>query len=223
MLHHKNKLDIKNCALGDEFFFTAVNTCAEVLRAGGIACVPTDSVYGLSSAVMLDSESNPFAAEKILLLKERLLTQKMPLLIPDAAALETFAQNLSPEALQLARDFWPGPLTLVVEAGDAVPFEFMEEDGSVALRVPDFPFLLELMQKVGPLTTTSANVHGHASPTSLDEVDSVLLDTVDVLVDAGKTRHAEASTIVDVRTPDSLTILREGAISPEKIFAQLKN
>lgn len=217
------KLDIENCTAGDEVFATAVNECAEILSAGGIACVPTDSVYGFSSAVMLDSEPNLSAAEKILLLKERLLTQKMPLLIPDAAALETFAQNLSPEALQLARAFWPGALTLVVEAGDAVPFEFMEEDGSVALRVPDFPFLLELMQKVGPLTTTSANVHGHASPTSLDEVDPVLLDTVDVLVDAGKTKHAAASTIVDVRTPGSIKILRKGAVSSEAIFAQLKN
>lgn len=212
-------LDIQNSAPGDDAFSEAIEECATILCAGGIACVPTDSVYGLSSAVMMGSKPNITAAEKILLLKERPLTQKMPLLIPDSNALKTFAQNVTPEAFQLAAAFWPGALTLVVEAGDAVPAEFREEDGSVAVRVPDFPFLRGLMNVVGPLTTTSANIHGEASPTDLEEVDFVLREMVDVLVDAGKTRYAEPSTIADVRRPGSIRILRAGAVSLEKIFA----
>lgn len=185
-------IDIKTLKKTDAVFNAAVDECAQVLREGGIVCIPTDSVYGFAAAT-------PLAVEKICLLKGRPLTQKFPLLISNAADLQTYAQNTTPVAHTLAEVFWPGALTLVVEASDGVALEHMEEDGSVALRVPDSVFVQALVKKIGPLATTSANLHNKDAAVRLEDVDAVLLEAVDIVVDGGQTRDQKASTIVDVR------------------------
>lgn len=185
-------LDIKKLEPTNAAFNSAVDECARVLLAGGIACIPTDSVYGFAAAT-------PLAAEKICILKGRPLAQKIPLLISAVDDLDTYAQNVTATARSLAKAFWPGALTLVVEASDALPYEVMEEDGSVALRVPDSTFAQALIKKTGPLATTSANLHAKDAATCLEDLDEVLLEAVDIAIDEGKTIEQQASTIVDVR------------------------
>lgn len=180
---------------------------------GGIACIPTDSVYGFAA-------TTPLAAEKICILKGRPLTQKFPLLISAADDLDIYAQNVTVAACSLANAFWPGALTLVVEASDALPYELMEEDGSVALRVPDSAFAQALIKKTGPLATTSANLHTKDAAACLEDLDEVLLETADIAIDGGKTKEQQASTIVDVREEIAQTFhdgeAQEGANASRK-------
>lgn len=204
--------DIKTTSIGSGAFKKAVDACASALCEGGIACVPTDSVYGLSASIL-----ETRAAEKIFLLKERPLTQKMPLLLGSIEQLVEYGQDVTQEAQALAKQFWPGPLTLIVEASDAVPVELMEEDGSIALRVSASQFLQTLIKKTGPLATTSANIHGQAPAATIDMLDDILLESVDVVVDAGETTYQKPSTIIDVRQCP-VVLAREGALP----FAAIK-
>lgn len=197
-------LDIKTLDPTNAAFNSAVDECAQVLLAGGIACIPTDSVYGFAAATTL-------AAEKICILKGRPLAQKFPLLISTADDLDTYAQNVTVAARSLSKAYWPGALTLVVEASDALPYEVMEEDGSVALRVPNSTFVQTLIKKTGPLATTSANLHTKDAAACLEDLDEVLLETVDIAIDGGKTKEQQASTIVDVREEIAQT-LHDGEI-----------
>jgi tRNA threonylcarbamoyl adenosine modification protein (Sua5/YciO/YrdC/YwlC family) len=179
-----------------------------VLGGQGVVVVPTDSVYGLAAAVAPANAGH----ERIFEIKRRDRAQTLPLLIADPEDLDVFGAGVAPWAQRVAREFWPGALTLVVNASDAVPADYRAADGSVALRVPDSMLVRKLARKMGgALAVTSANTHGAPSPASFDKLEPSVAAAADLVYDAGAAPVGVASTIIDARG-DDLRVLRAGAI-----------
>lgn len=200
---------------------------ADCLTAGGLALVPTETVYGVGVAISafaanLETPGPDTGYGRIFTLKRRELTQTVPWLVDGPAALERYGKDVPHSICALAEKLWPGALTLVVPAADDVPPFMRAADGTVALRASASPVVQELIARCGsPLAVTSANTHGKPAPISFDEVEPRILAGVDVAVDAGETPCRDASTIVAVRDGE-LQILREGALAVREIRAVLE-
>lgn len=200
---------------------------ADCLTAGGLALVPTETVYGVGVAISafaanLETPGPDTGYGRIFTLKQRELTQTVPWLVDGPAALERYGKDVPHSICALAEKLWPGALTLVVPAADDVPSFMRAADGTVALRASASPVVQELIARCGsPLAVTSANTHGKPAPISFDEVEPRILVGVDVAVDAGETPCRDASTIVAVRDGE-LQILREGALAVREIRAVLE-
>ena len=180
---------------------------AHLLRTGGVLVMPTDSVYGIGCAA---TPANP-AHERIFAIKLRDRAQTLPWLVADVADLACYGCDVPAWAEDLARAHWPGALTLVVRASDAVPAEYRAADDTLALRVPDSNLVRALAREVGPLAVTSANTHGEAAATSGAGVEVRIVEAADLTLDAGPAPVGVASTIVDA-TSSIPHILRQGAI-----------
>lgn len=195
---------------------------AAALRAGALALVPTETVYGVGVAVSAFAgyEETPGPQTgygRIFTLKRRELTQTVPWLVSGPEALDRYGANVPAQIRTLAERFWPGALTLVVPASSGVPAFMRAPDGTVALRASASPVVQGLIALTSsPLAVTSANTHGMPAPADFAEVEPRILDGVDVAVDAGATPCRDASTIVAVRE-GSLSILREGALSARDV------
>ncbi len=200
---------------------------ADCLTAGGLALVPTETVYGVGVAISafpgnLETPGPDTGYGRIFTLKQRELTQTVPWLVDGPAALERYGKDVPHSICALAEKLWPGALTLVVLAADDVPPFMRAADGTVALRASASPVVQELIARCGsPLAVTSANTHGKPAPISFDEVEPRILAGVDVAIDAGETPCRDASTIVAVRDGE-LQILREGAMTVREIRAVLE-
>lgn len=187
---------------------------AALLRAGGVAVLPTDTLYGLTAAV-----AHPAAIERIFEIKGREATKQLPVFVADVAAARTLARNWSPLADALAQAFWPGGLTIVVEAADSVPNCLTRGGTTIGLRCADHRVSQAVVSGCGPLAVTSANRSGE--PPALSAADALLAlgADVDLVLDDGPSPGTLASTVVRVRDThgdDSgswLEVLREGAIS----------
>lgn len=200
---------------------------ADCLTAGGLALVPTETVYGVGVAVSafaanLETPGPHTGYGRIFTLKQRELSQTVPWLVDGPAALERYGKDVPHSIYALAEKLWPGALTLVVPAADDVPSFMRAADGTVALRASASPVVQELIARCGsPLAVTSANTHGKPAPISFDGVEPRILAGVDVAIDAGETPCRDASTIVAVRDGE-LQILREGALTVREIRAVLE-
>lgn len=200
---------------------------ADCLTAGGLALVPTETVYGVGVAISafaanLETPGSDTGYGRIFTLKQRELTQTVPWLVDGPAALERYGKDVPHSICALAEKLWPGALTLVVPASDDVPPFMRAADGTVALRASASPVVQELIARCGsPLAVTSANTHGKPAPISFDEVEPRILAGVDVAIDAGETPCRDASTIVAVRDGE-LQILREGVLAVREIRAVLE-
>ena len=178
-----------------------------VLERGGVVVMPTDSVYGIGAAA---KPGNPGHA-RIFEIKRRDLAQTLPLLVADASELARLAVDVPQWANELAEKAWPGALTLVVRASEAVSEQFCRPDGTVALRVPDSNLVRELARRVGPLAVTSANTHGMPAPATSDDIERRIAEAADLTLAAGPTPAGEASTIVDATGPEP-KVIRQGAL-----------
>jgi L-threonylcarbamoyladenylate synthase len=185
---------------------------ADVLRAGGVVAFPTETVYGLGAAAL----SEP-AVRRIFAAKGRPVDNPLIVHVDSLAAAERVASWISPLARKLADEWWPGPLTLVLEADPAVPTATTGGLATVAVRMPSDPVALALLQTVGiPVAAPSANRSGRPSPTSAQHVIDDLGDSVDLVVDGGATRLGVESTVVDARG-DRPIVLREGTVTREQL------
>lgn len=192
----------------------AARAAAEMLLAGCVLVMPTDSVYGIGCAAMT---GNP-AHERIFEIKRRDRSQTLPLLVADVRDLQVFGKDVPAYAATLAKRHWPGALTLVVRASEAVPPEYRATDGTVALRCPDCDLVRDIIRRTRvPLATTSANTHGEASPTSGASVEPRIVAESDLILDAGPAPVGVASTIIDCIGP-APHVLRAGAIPKEALL-----
>jgi L-threonylcarbamoyladenylate synthase len=198
---------------------------ASMLAQGGVAVIPTDSVYGICCAAL---EQNP-GLERVFAIKERPRTQTLPLLVGSLAQFEELAafdtstaqgRLKKAQIMALIGRFWPGALTVVVKVREgALPSEFVAPDGTVALRMPASPWTCALAGRVGALPTTSANVHGAPAATKISQLPASFCAQCDLLVDAGAAPVGVASSIVDgVQPSEELRVLREGALSTTRLL-----
>ncbi|MGW8778892.1 L-threonylcarbamoyladenylate synthase [Streptomyces sp. NPDC055796] len=193
-----------------------IEKAAEVLRAGGLVALPTETVYGLGA-----NAEDPAAVARIFRAKGRPPSHPLIVHIADAEHLDDWVQTVPATARLLAEHFWPGPLTLVLRRGRRVPLEATGGLETVAVRVPDHPVALALLSAFGGgVTAPSANRFGSVSPTTAGHVRAELGDAVDFVLDGGACEVGVESTIVDV-TGDIPTILRPGGVTREDLEAVL--
>ena len=192
----------------------ALEQAASVIHRGGIVALPTDTLYGLAA-----DPFNADAVRRVFSVKGRLGDRALPLIAADVAQIIARLGPLSRLAEQLGERFWPGPMTLLIEAGPALPGEVTGGTGRVGVRVPAHPVARSFCAVCDhPLTATSANVSGEAASDDPDVVSRSLSDRVDLLIDAGRTPGGPPSTIVDV-TGDRPRLVRPGAISWDEVQA----
>jgi L-threonylcarbamoyladenylate synthase len=192
----------------------AIRQAARLIRHGSVVAFPTETFYGLA-ALATDHK----AVARVYLLKKRGLHKSLSILIADLSELDHWIENLSREARHLATSFWPGPLTLVCQAGKRLPTSLTAGTGKIAVRISSHPVAQALVQAVGgPITATSANRAGSPSCRSCEQVISQLGQDLEAILDAGLTPGGKASTIADVTTwPPK--ILRIGAIAAQEVLS----
>jgi L-threonylcarbamoyladenylate synthase len=187
----------------------------EVLRAGGILALPTDTVYGIAVAL-----ATPGGVERLFEVKGRPPDKAIMVLVEDVAQV-TELVGLPPAANALA-SLWPGGLTLVLplRPGAELPRGLTAGTTSLGVRIPDHQIPRYLARAVGPLPTTSANTSGQPNARSASEVIASLGDRIDAVVDGGDSPGGVASTVLDCTTP-TVRVLRPGAIPADRIAALL--
>jgi L-threonylcarbamoyladenylate synthase len=178
-----------------------------ILARGGTAAFPTDTVYGVGCHAF-----QPAAIRKLYAAKGRPGNKGIPLLLGDCGDLASVARCVPDEALELARRFWPGGLTMVLPRSDRLSPVLTGNRDSVAVRVPHHPVPLSIIGKLGaPLAATSANRSGNPALVRAGDVERELRDRIDLLIDGGTCPGGVASTVLDLSS-DRPVILREGAI-----------
>ena len=182
----------------------SVEDAVKALRGGGVALVPTDTVVGLVA-----SEAG---LAHLAGLKGRDPDKPIAVLCNSPQEAFSLAREVPPVAKDLARRYWPGPLTLVLRAAAS--------DGTVGVRVPDSSTVRNLLAAYGgPLNATSANPAGEPAPQALDGVDPDLQSAVDVVVD-GAAGSGEASAVVDL-SEDVARLLRPTAELTEEVLLRM--
>lgn len=195
-----------------------IGRALDVLHAGGLVAVPTETVYGLAA-----DASNAAAVERIFAVKGRPASHPLIVHLADADDLDTWSSDPAPVARRLAALAWPGPLTLIVPRSSIVSNAVTGGRDTVGLRVPSHPMLRELLATSGlGLAAPSANRFGSVSPTTAEHVQSDLgehLDPVrDLILDGGPCSIGVESTIVDTTT-EPPQLLRAGPITEDEIGA----
>ncbi|MBI3592431.1 MAG: threonylcarbamoyl-AMP synthase [Nitrospirae bacterium] len=177
-----------------------------ILNKGGIIAYPTETFYGLG--VKYDIEPS---LKRLYEIKKRPMEKAMPLIIGSVEQLSLLTDSISDSARALIDRFWPGPLTILFEARSALS-EYIVSENKVAVRIPGESFALRLAMAAGfPITATSANISGMPPALSAALIQDYFNDSLDLIIDAGKSTGASPSTIVDV-TGNKLRVLRKGAI-----------
>ena len=188
---------------------------AATVRKGGVICYPTDTLYGLGC-----DPANESAVRRTMRIKgDR--TKPMPILVKDLASAEKFAY-IPQKARKLAAIFWPGPLTIVVRAREALP-KLLIPEAKVGIRSPKHAYCLKLLELcMGGLVGTSANLSGQPPATTAEEVLDQIGDQVELVLDGGKVPLGVASTVIDLTAP-KLSLLREGPVGREEILRALRS
>ncbi len=189
-----------------------IDEAAAALRAGELVAFPTETVYGLGANAL-----DPDAVRRIFAAKGRPADNPLIVHIAHAADMEQLVVTVTPLARKLAARYWPGPLTLVLDAAAAVPVVTRGGLDTVAVRIPDHPVALQLLQAARvPVAGPSANRSGRPSPTTAEHVRADLGDAVQVIVDGGPCTLGVESTVVDARGVVPV-VLREGMITREEL------
>jgi len=178
-----------------------------VLRRGGLVALPTDTFYGL--AVRVDDAE---ALSRLTRAKGRMAAKPIPVLAADLGQAVSLSRCFPEGARRLAARWWPGALTLVVPARADLPDTLTGGTGCIGVRVANHGGVAELLDAWGaPITGTSANRSGEAAPTTAGEVEDGLGDAVDLLLDGGRARGGEPSTVLDC-SAEPFRVLRAGAV-----------
>lgn len=184
---------------------------AELIRKGEIVAIPTETVYGLAAdAFNIQAVLNTFKA------KGRPADNPLIVHISNMEQLKSVTINPPQYTFILAKAFWPGPLTLVLQKHKNVPDIVTGGLSTVAVRMPDHPLTLEMIERSGPITAPSANRSGSPSPTRAEHVKNDYPKSLPIL-DGGISRIGIESTVLDLTGGDHPVILRPGAITAELI------
>ena len=199
-------------------FAAAVKRAAELLRAGEVVALPTETVYGLA-ANALDEK----AVAKIFQIKGRPANNPIIVHIASVEMAKRCVAHWPAGADQLAKAFWPGPLTLVLPRAKEIPGMVTAGGKTVGVRWPSHPFIQAVIRECGfPLAAPSANLSGRVSPTNAEHVRQQLGDKISLIVDGGQSQVGIESTVLDL-TVSPLQVLRPGMIHAESLAAVVEN
>ncbi len=179
-----------------------------IISGGGAVAFPTESFYGLG----VDA-TNEQAVQRLFAIKKRKSDHPVLILIPTREMLDQYVAHVPDIANKLIRQFWPGGVTIVFEAGPNTPTSLTAGTGKIGVRLSSHPIATGLAQIAGlPITGTSANVSGEPACIKAEEVSLSIGKTVDLILDGGETEGGKGSTILDI-TVNPPRILREGMVS----------
>lgn len=188
-----------------------IKKAAEIICGGGVVAFPTETYYGLGV-----DPFNPQALTKLFAIKKRSSAKPVLTLITGLDQLSLLTPEIPSLFLPLL-PLWPAPLTLVFNALPSLPSILTGGTGTVAVRISPHPLATALVKACGqPLTATSANISGKPPALNAEDVRRYFGDSVDFVLDGGKTPGGKPSTVVGIDN-DALTVIREGVISLSEI------
>lgn len=187
-----------------------IKKAIDQIRSGEVVAIPTETVYGLAA-----DAQNPLAIAKTFELKGRPQDNPLIVHISKTEQLYDFAEEIPGVAFKLADKYWPGPLTLVLKKKPGVLDAITAGLPTVAIRMPDHPAALQIIDACGPLTAPSANKSGKPSPTKTDHIVQDYGDTV-AWLDGGETDIGLESTVLNL-SEEPYRVLRPGKISTEEL------
>ena len=191
---------------------TDISKAADLLKAGEVIGLPTETVYGLAGNIF-----NETAIRKIFSVKQRPFYNPLIVHLAGIDRLDQVAKGIPGIAIKLAEKFWPGPLTLLLQKQTAVPDLVTAGKTTVAVRVPDHRLALALLKRIDfPLAAPSANPFGCISPTTAKHVDDYFGDNIPLVLDGGPCRNGVESTIIGFNDGEAI-LYRHGAIPMEEI------
>lgn len=210
---------IYDCAENAELL-TGMRLARQAIARGQLVVIPTDTVYGVAADAF-----SPAAVSLLLEAKGRGRQSPPPVLMPSVQTLHGLADNVPEKVLALAEAFWPGGLTIVLDAQPSLRWDLGDAHGTVAVRVPAHPVALELLAETGPLAVSSANLTGKPAAVTAGEAHDQLGARVEVYLDGGEATEGAASTIVDAtglqRGTGGVRVLRDGVVTTEQLRAIL--
>lgn len=180
----------------------------KMINNGLVGVIPTDTIYGLVG--LASSES---AISRMYGLKKR---ERQPGTIIASSVQQLEVLGFPQADLQLMTKFWPGPISVVLSANGVANY-LKDGLGSLPVRIPNYPELLDLLSQTGPLMTTSANLPSAPRATNIEQAKSYFGDSVDFYVDSGDLSGREPSTIIGFDETGEIQIFREGAINSEAL------
>lgn len=215
---------IYDCSV-DTDLLTGMRLAKVSLGRHELVVMPTDTVYGIGCDAF-----SAKGVEALLAAKGRSPQSPPPVLIPNTQTLHALAESVPDVAVRLAETFWPGALTMILRAQPSLNWNLGETRGTVALRMPDHKIALALLEEVGPMAVSSANLTGEPAATTCQQAEAYLGSSVSVYLDGGTSPKGEASTILDLTsivdsydadggltTTGTIKIVRRGALRPEQI------
>lgn len=215
---------IFDCSV-DTDLLAGIRSAKQALAKDRLVVLPTDTVYGIAA----DAFSRRGVAA-LLAAKGRGRQSPPPVLIPKLATMDALAEHVPQVARELANAFWPGALTMIFKAQASLQWDLGETKGTVALRMPDHQIALHLLEEVGPLAVSSANLTGQPAATNAQAAYDYLEESVDVYLDSGESPMGESSTILDLTditekigadkqivADGKIRVVRIGALSLERI------
>lgn len=189
-----------------------LDRAADIIKNGGLVAFPTETVYGLGADAL-----NPKASDKIYRAKGRPSDNPLIVHIADPKHMEQIARDIPDKAYKLAEVFWPGPLTIILNKKDIVPYSTTGGLNTVAIRLPASKAAKDLISRSGGfIAAPSANISGRPSPTKAEHVIADLSGKVDMIIDGGKSTLGLESTIIDLST-DEAVILRPGCVTKQML------
>ena len=193
-------------------FDHGTGSAAEIICAGGLVAVPTETVYGLAGNGMDEK-----AVEKIYEVKGRPAIKPLSLMVASPGEIGRYAVDVPEAAKALAEKFWPGPLTIVLKANPDIPEIVRAGGDTIGLRCPDHALTLKALREAGvPFAAPSANLSGAPSPKTAGDVLKVFDGVIDAVIDGGACTLGRESTILDM-SKKPYRVLRQGALPEESI------
>ena len=197
-----------------ELFQAAVHRAAELLRAGEVVALPTETVYGLAANALDEN-----AVARIFQIKGRPANNPIIVHVASNEMAKSCVGNFPVAAEKLSKSFWPGPLTIVLPRAAKIPGVVTAGGDTVGIRRPSHPFIQAVIRECGfPLAAPSANLSGRVSPTNAEHVRAQLGGQIPLIVDGGQSQVGIESTVLDL-TVSPPRILRPGMIHAESLAA----
>jgi len=205
------KTGCKKCDLSEK----ELDEIVAALKAGELVVFPTDTLYGLGA-----DPFNENSVKKVYIAKNRPFDMPLSIAVSNEKMMESVTV-LNESARKIIRKFMPGPVTLLLTKKPSIPDMLTSGTNVVGIRIPDHPLALRIIDRFGPITATSANMHSHKDPVDSAMPIKDLKGHAHTVVDCGKTKYAEPSTIVDI-SDGTAEIIRKGVISQEEIENALR-
>ena len=208
----KNYLDLKN-----EVNYEKLQEAAQIIKQGGIVVFPTETVYGIGTNG-LDEK----AIDNLYKIKERPKNKPISLLVSDIQMIEDLAEDITDMEYKIIKNFFPGPLTIILKKKKTIPNNLTANQDTVGIRMPSNKIAREIIKYAGvPIATPSANISGKPSATNIDSIVKDFGNKVDYYIDGGESDIGISSTIVKVCN-NIPCILRKGTITEEQIYKVIK-